>query len=55
MAGQRNSPALTEEIFGPVLTMQTFEDEDEAFAFSDHPTYGLAAGIYTNDLSQATQ
>ncbi len=47
------SPALTEEIFGPVITVQCFDDEEEAFALSDHPTYGLAAGIYTRDLSQA--
>jgi len=48
-----DSPALREEIFGPVLTVQTFEDEEEALALSDHPTYGLAAGIYTTNLSQA--
>jgi len=47
-----NSPALAEEIFGPVLTLQTFDDEEEAFALSDHPSYGLAAGVYTTDLSQ---
>jgi aldehyde dehydrogenase (NAD+) len=47
------SPALTEEIFGPVLTIQTFQDEEEAFVLSQHPTYGLAAGVYTQDLSQA--
>ncbi len=52
-AVDRTSPALTEEIFGPVLTVQTFEDEEEAFALSDHPTYGLAAGVYSSDLSQA--
>ena len=52
-AVDRTSPALTDEIFGPVLTVQTFEDEEEAFALSDHPTYGLAAGIYSSDLSQA--
>ncbi len=48
-----DSPALTEEIFGPVLTVQIVDGEDEAFALSDHPTYGLAAGIYTTDLGQA--
>ena len=47
------SPALTEEIFGPVLTMQVFDDEEEGLALADHPTYGLAAGLYTRDLSRA--
>jgi aldehyde dehydrogenase (NAD+) len=48
-----HSPAVTEEIFGPVLTIQTFEDEEEALALADHPTYGLAAGLFTRDLSRA--
>ena len=47
------SPALLEEIFGPVLTVQTFTTEEEAMALSDHPTYGLAAGLYTSDVSRA--
>lgn len=49
----RNSPAVIEEIFGPVLTLQTFEDEDEAMSLADHPSYGLAAGLFTSDLSRA--
>lgn len=48
-----NSPAVTEEIFGPVLTLQTFKEEDEALELADHPTYGLAAGLFTRDLSRA--
>ena len=47
------SPALVEEIFGPVLTVQTFTSEEEAVALSDHPIYGLAAGLYTSDVSRA--
>lgn len=47
-----DSPAITEEIFGPVLTVQTFREEDEAMALADHPTYGLCAGLYTRDLSR---
>jgi aldehyde dehydrogenase (NAD+) len=49
----QNSPAVSEEIFGPVLTVQTFADEEEALALADHPTYGLAAGLFTRDLSRA--
>jgi aldehyde dehydrogenase (NAD+) len=47
------SPAVTEEIFGPVLTLQTFGSEEEAVALADHPTYGLCAGVFTRDLSRA--
>jgi aldehyde dehydrogenase (NAD+) len=47
------SPALAEEIFGPVLTMQEFDSDEEALALADHPTYGLAAGVFTRDLSRA--
>lgn len=47
------SPAVTEEIFGPVLTLQSFTTEEEALTLADHPTYGLAAGIFTRDLSRA--
>jgi aldehyde dehydrogenase (NAD+) len=50
--GQDN-PAIVEEIFGPVLTVQTFETEEEALALADHPTYGLAAGLFTSGLSRA--
>ncbi|MFO1148029.1 MAG: aldehyde dehydrogenase family protein [Alsobacter sp.] len=49
----QDSPAVTDEIFGPVLTVQTFADEDEAVRLADHPTYGLAAGVFTRDLSRA--
>jgi len=49
----QESPAVTEEIFGSVLTVQTFATEEEALALADHPTYGLAAGLYTSDLSRA--
>ncbi|BAF88034.1 aldehyde dehydrogenase [Azorhizobium caulinodans ORS 571] len=49
------SPAVIEEIFGPVLTTQTFSDEAEAVALADHPSYGLCAGLYTRDLSRAVR
>jgi aldehyde dehydrogenase (NAD+) len=49
----QSSPAVAEEIFASVLTVQTFTTEEEALALADHPTYGLAAGLYTSDLSRA--
>ncbi len=45
--------AVREEIFGPVLTVQAFDDEAEGLALAAHPCYGLAAGVYTADLSRA--
>ncbi|WP_106477846.1 aldehyde dehydrogenase family protein [Phytohalomonas tamaricis] len=49
----RHNPAVDEEIFGPVLTIQTFEDEEEALALAEHEVYGLASGIHTADLGRA--
>lgn len=45
--------AVREEIFGPVLTVQSFDAEEEGLSLADHPTYGLAAGVYTGDVNQA--
>ncbi|HEX7761674.1 MAG TPA: aldehyde dehydrogenase family protein [Caulobacteraceae bacterium] len=45
--------AVREEIFGPVLTVQAFDDEDEGVALAAHPVFGLAAGVHTADLSRA--
>jgi aldehyde dehydrogenase (NAD+) len=42
-----------EEIFGPVLTLQIFDDEEEAFALASHESYGLAAGVHTSSLNRA--
>jgi aldehyde dehydrogenase (NAD+) len=50
---ETGSTALREEIFGPVLTLQTFTEDEEALTLADHPTYGLAAGVFTRDLSRA--
>ncbi|WP_020651443.1 aldehyde dehydrogenase family protein [Massilia niastensis] len=45
--------AVRDEIFGPVLTLQVFDDDDEALALADHPAYGLAAGVHTADIGRA--
>lgn len=47
-----DNAAVREEIFGPVLTLQLFDTEEEGFALADHPEYGLAAGVYTRDLGR---
>jgi aminomuconate-semialdehyde/2-hydroxymuconate-6-semialdehyde dehydrogenase len=44
---------LRKEVFGPVLTLQTFEDEEEAIALANETEYGLAAILYTGDRSRA--
>jgi aldehyde dehydrogenase (NAD+) len=48
-----STPAVRQELFGPVLSVQTFQDEDEGIALAGHPTYGLCAGIHTRDIGQA--
>ncbi|MCL4869478.1 MAG: aldehyde dehydrogenase family protein [Anaerolineae bacterium] len=42
-----------EEIFGPVLTVLTFEDEEEALHIANGVNYGLVAGIFTNNINHA--
>lgn len=42
-----------EEIFGPVVTLQSFRDEAEALALANATEYGLAAGLWTSDLNRA--
>ena len=44
---------LREEVFGPVLTLQAFEGDEEAIALSESTDYGLAAMIFTGDESRA--
>ncbi len=41
------------EVFGPVLTLQTFEGEDEAIALANSTAYGLSAMVFTTDEKKA--
>jgi len=47
------APALVEEAFGPVLTVQRFTERDEALALANDTEYGLAAFVMTRDLVTA--
>ena len=44
---------VREEIFGPVMSMLSFDDEDEVIARANDTDYGLAAGVVTENLSRA--
>jgi len=44
-----------EEIFGPVVTLQPFENEEEALELANGTTYGLSATLWTSDLKRAHQ
>jgi betaine-aldehyde dehydrogenase len=48
-----DSSLIHDEIFGPVLTVQRFSDEDEAVALANDTEYGLAAGLWTQNLDRA--
>lgn len=47
------SRLFQEEIFGPVVTILPFDDEDEAVALANNSTYGLAATVWTKDLARS--
>jgi succinate-semialdehyde dehydrogenase/glutarate-semialdehyde dehydrogenase len=48
----KGSKILTEEIFGPVLSITTFTDEDEAIDIANSTEYGLAGYVFTQDLAR---
>jgi betaine-aldehyde dehydrogenase len=47
------SRVIQEEIFGPVLAVQIFDGDDEAIALGNGTRFGLAAGLWTNNLQRA--
>jgi (Z)-2-((N-methylformamido)methylene)-5-hydroxybutyrolactone dehydrogenase len=48
-----SSRLVREEVFGPVLTVLPFDDEEHAIAIANDTSYGLVAGLWTSDVSRA--
>ncbi|MDH3263260.1 MAG: aldehyde dehydrogenase family protein [Paracoccaceae bacterium] len=47
------SPLVQEELFGPIVSLETFGDEAEAVAKANATAYGLAASVHTSDVARA--
>lgn len=52
---QRTDRTVTDEIFGPVVTVLPFEDEADAIALANDTPYGLSGSIWTDNLSRAVR
>ncbi|WP_413375130.1 aldehyde dehydrogenase [Alkalihalobacillus sp. 1P02AB] len=51
--GNNKMRIFQEEIFGPVVSVTTYKDEEEALAMANDTLYGLGAGVWTRNINQA--
>ena len=49
----KEMPIYKEEVFGPVINVEKFDDDQEGLEKASHPNYGLAACIHTSNLNRA--
>jgi aldehyde dehydrogenase len=53
LAGHNKMRVFQEEIFGPVVSVTTFKDDDEALAIANDTLYGLGSGVWTRNGTRA--